>query len=79
MNVIQSVKNYVSNALDFNHATLSGAIDIIVVRDGHDMYKCTPFHVRFGKLQVSRSACLLMRISWRLDFEKQRKTSQSLH
>ena len=53
MNVIQSVKNYVSNALDFNHATLSGAIDIIVVRDStDDMYKCTPFHVRFGKLQV---------------------------
>lgn len=51
MNVIQSVKNYVSSALDFNHATLSGAIDIVAVQDDEG-FKCTPFHVRFGKLQV---------------------------
>lgn len=55
MNVIQSVKDYVSSALDFNQATLSGAIDIMVIRDG-DEYKCTPFHVRFGKLQVAKYA-----------------------
>lgn len=44
-----------SSALDINSATLSGAIDIIVIQgdDGH--YTTTPFHVRFGKLQVLRS------------------------
>ena len=51
MNVFSSMKDYVSSALDFNHATLSGAIDIIAVQSGKE-YHCTPFHVRFGKLQV---------------------------
>jgi phosphatidate phosphatase LPIN len=42
-----------------NPATLSGAIDIIVVRhvdeDGEEQLASTPFHVRFGKLQVLRA------------------------
>ena len=32
-------------------STLSGAIDIICIEDGDQMVS-TPFHVRFGKLQV---------------------------
>ncbi|KAG1830376.1 Lipin/Ned1/Smp2-domain-containing protein [Suillus variegatus] len=54
---------------DINPSTLTGAIDVIVIRrppsptlsassgsqDG-DVYACSPFHVRFGKLQVLRPA-----------------------
>lgn len=42
-----------------NPATLSGAIDVIVVRhvdnDGVETLSSSPFHVRFGKLQVLRA------------------------
>ncbi|GHJ88552.1 hypothetical protein NliqN6_4954 [Naganishia liquefaciens] len=54
---------YLSRAYQYysgiNPATLTGAIDVIVVRrkdeDGNDVYSCSPFHVRFGKLQVLRA------------------------
>ncbi|ANQ07755.1 Uncharacterized protein PCOAH_00019590 [Plasmodium coatneyi] len=56
----------VSNALDFNQATLSGCIDIICVESEIEsklkgekkislIYKSTPFHVRFGKTKLLRS------------------------
>ncbi|XP_075903556.1 phosphatidate phosphatase LPIN2-like isoform X2 [Nelusetta ayraudi] len=38
-----------------NQATLSGCIDVIVVRQPDGTFQCTPFHVRFGKLGVLRS------------------------
>uniref|UniRef100_A0A8B9NZE7 phosphatidate phosphatase n=1 Tax=Apteryx owenii TaxID=8824 RepID=A0A8B9NZE7_APTOW len=38
-----------------NQATLSGCIDVIVVRQQDGTYQCSPFHVRFGKLGVLRS------------------------
>ncbi|XP_006139090.2 phosphatidate phosphatase LPIN2 isoform X2 [Pelodiscus sinensis] len=38
-----------------NQATLSGCIDVIVVRQQNGTYQCSPFHVRFGKLGVLRS------------------------
>uniref|UniRef100_A0A4W3JBT6 phosphatidate phosphatase n=1 Tax=Callorhinchus milii TaxID=7868 RepID=A0A4W3JBT6_CALMI len=38
-----------------NPATLSGCIDVIVVRQQDGTYQCSPFHVRFGKLGVLRS------------------------
>ncbi|XP_075441386.1 phosphatidate phosphatase LPIN2 isoform X4 [Ascaphus truei] len=38
-----------------NQATLSGCIDIVVVRQPDGTYLCSPFHVRFGKLGVLRS------------------------
>ncbi|TFK55615.1 LNS2-domain-containing protein [Heliocybe sulcata] len=45
---------------DINPSTLTGAIDVIVVKrpapDGTDELVCTPFHVRFGKWQVLRPA-----------------------
>ncbi|KAK5935077.1 hypothetical protein CgunFtcFv8_020471 [Champsocephalus gunnari] len=38
-----------------NPATLSGCIDVIVVRQPDGTLKCSPFHVRFGKMGVLRS------------------------
>uniref|UniRef100_A0A6Q2XQZ2 phosphatidate phosphatase n=1 Tax=Esox lucius TaxID=8010 RepID=A0A6Q2XQZ2_ESOLU len=38
-----------------NPATLTGAIDVIVVRQPDGSLQCSPFHVRFGKLGVLRS------------------------
>ncbi|CAM9710733.1 unnamed protein product [Lampetra planeri] len=38
-----------------NPATLSGCIDVIVVRQPDGSLLCSPFHVRFGKLGVLRS------------------------
>ncbi|KAF4083815.1 hypothetical protein AMELA_G00121690 [Ameiurus melas] len=38
-----------------NPATLSGCIDVIVVRQPDSSLQCSPFHVRFGKMGVLRS------------------------
>lgn len=38
-----------------NQATLSGCIDVVVVRQQDGTFQCSPFHVRFGKLGVLRS------------------------
>ncbi|XP_042295641.1 phosphatidate phosphatase LPIN1 isoform X1 [Sceloporus undulatus] len=38
-----------------NPATLSGCIDVIVVRQPDGNLQCSPFHVRFGKMGVLRS------------------------
>lgn len=38
-----------------NPATLSGCIDVIVVRRPDGTLQCSPFHVRFGKMGVLRS------------------------
>ncbi|CCK71872.1 phosphatidate phosphatase PAH1 KNAG_0I00810 [Huiozyma naganishii CBS 8797] len=35
-----------------NPATLSGAIDVIVVEQPDGTLQCSPFHVRFGKFQI---------------------------
>ncbi|XP_054836232.1 phosphatidate phosphatase LPIN3 isoform X2 [Eublepharis macularius] len=39
-----------------NPATLTGCIDVIVVRQPDGSLLCSPFHVRFGKLRVLRSS-----------------------
>ncbi|XP_041433356.1 phosphatidate phosphatase LPIN3 isoform X2 [Xenopus laevis] len=39
-----------------NPATLSGAIDVVVVRQQDGSFRSSPFHVRFGKLGVLHSA-----------------------
>ncbi|KAG0250852.1 hypothetical protein BG011_008035 [Mortierella polycephala] len=53
-----SVGNFFSTVTKFyneiNPATLSGAIDIIVVQQANGDLACSPFHVRFGKLSVLR-------------------------
>ncbi|XP_061487469.1 phosphatidate phosphatase LPIN3 isoform X3 [Rhineura floridana] len=38
-----------------NPATLTGCIDVIVVRQPDGSFRCSPFHVRFGKLRVLHS------------------------
>ncbi|XP_014701421.2 phosphatidate phosphatase LPIN3 isoform X3 [Equus asinus] len=38
-----------------NPATLSGGIDVLVVKQADGSFRCSPFHVRFGKLGVLRS------------------------
>uniref|UniRef100_A0A6M2DQE0 LNS2/PITP domain-containing protein n=1 Tax=Xenopsylla cheopis TaxID=163159 RepID=A0A6M2DQE0_XENCH len=40
---------------DINAATLTGAIDVVVVEQPDGAFTCSPFHVRFGKLGVLRS------------------------
>ncbi|KAH0815419.1 hypothetical protein GEV33_007372 [Tenebrio molitor] len=53
------IGRFISNFKDFyneiNTATLTGAIDVIVVQQKDGTYNCSPFHVRFGKLGVLRS------------------------
>jgi phosphatidate phosphatase LPIN len=39
---------------DINPATLSGAIDVVVIEQPDGTLACSPFHVRFGKLQILR-------------------------
>ncbi|XP_022202188.2 phosphatidate phosphatase LPIN1 isoform X3 [Nilaparvata lugens] len=40
---------------EINAATLTGAIDVVVVEQPDGSYSCSPFHVRFGKIGVLRS------------------------
>jgi hypothetical protein len=54
MNVVSNLVNAVGSFYtELNPSTLSGAIDIIVVRDKETLV-CSPFHVRFGKLKLLR-------------------------
>jgi len=49
--VITSVSDFY---WDINPSTLSGAIDILVIQAPSGELSCSPFHVRFGKLQLLR-------------------------
>ena len=40
---------------EINSATLTGAIDVIVVEQPDGSFLSSPFHVRFGKMGVLRS------------------------
>lgn len=53
--LIKGFVGTLSDALDINQATLSGCIDIIIVEHDDGSRHSTPFHVRFGKLQLLRS------------------------
>jgi len=54
---------------EINPATLTGAIDVVVVRQSDGTYTTSPWHVRFGKMGVIRasqqlvgdSICLLLK------------------
>ncbi|KAL4100321.1 hypothetical protein PRIC1_008115 [Phytophthora ramorum] len=48
MNVIYSVKDYVSNV--FHSDAGSGAIDVVAVQQPDGLLRCSPFHVHFGSL-----------------------------
>nr|CAD7594568.1 unnamed protein product [Timema genevievae] len=50
--LINNVKDFYK---EINTATLTGAIDVVVVEQPDGSFKCSPFHVRFGKLGVLRS------------------------
>ena len=59
MNYLRGALNAASQYYkDINPSTLTGAIDVIVVRrvgeGGDEELACSPFHVRFGKWQVLR-------------------------
>jgi phosphatidate phosphatase LPIN len=53
------IGKFISNFKEFyneiNSATLTGAIDVIIVEQEDGTYLCSPFHVRFGKIGVLRS------------------------
>ncbi|KAF9128449.1 hypothetical protein BGW39_005043 [Mortierella sp. 14UC] len=55
---MQSVGSFFSTVSKFyneiNPATLSGAIDVVVVEQANGDLACSPFHVRFGKLSILR-------------------------
>jgi phosphatidate phosphatase LPIN len=55
MNYFEKVLEGVQTTFSLNAATLSGAIDIIVVQQEDGSLRSTPFHVRFGKLQLISS------------------------
>ena len=51
-NYIKPIKEWYS---EINSATLTGAIDVIVVEQPDGSYLSSPFHVRFGKLGVMKA------------------------
>ncbi|KAJ3252318.1 hypothetical protein HK103_001624 [Boothiomyces macroporosus] len=65
--IVNSVVNVVSAVGTFygeiNPATLSGAIDIIVVRQPNGDLHGSPFHVRFGKLKLLRPSDKVVEIA----------------
>ncbi|KAH7086621.1 Lipin/Ned1/Smp2-domain-containing protein [Paraphoma chrysanthemicola] len=55
MNYVRSIAGGVSKGWNsINPATLSGAVDTIVVEREDGSLACSPFHVRFGKYQILR-------------------------
>jgi phosphatidate phosphatase PAH1 len=56
MNYVEKVLDGMHNVLNLNAATLSGAIDIIVIPQPDGSMKSSPFHVRFGKLNLLNSS-----------------------
>lgn len=62
MNAIGKLVSSVAGALEFNQATLSGCVDIIVVQQEDGSLKSTPFHARFGKLKILKSKDKVVKI-----------------
>uniref|UniRef100_A0A8H7N7K2 Lipin N-terminal domain-containing protein n=1 Tax=Bionectria ochroleuca TaxID=29856 RepID=A0A8H7N7K2_BIOOC len=55
MQYVRNLSDSVSTAWNsLNPATLSGAIDVIVVEQDDGSFACSPFHVRFGKFSLLR-------------------------
>ena len=55
MQYVRSISGSVSSTWNsINPATLSGAIDVIVVEHEDGTLACSPFHVRFGKFSLLR-------------------------
>ena len=68
MSFFESVSSIVKNLSDFyseiNSATLTGAIDVIVVEQEDGSLKSSPFHVKFGKLGVLKAREKIVSFSW---------------
>jgi phosphatidate phosphatase LPIN len=74
MDYVEKVLDGVHGVLNLNAATLSGAIDIVVV-PREDQFHSTPFHVRFGKMQLLNSyEKMVTRVQTKLQYYR----SQSL-
>ncbi|KAE8353751.1 Lipin/Ned1/Smp2-domain-containing protein [Aspergillus coremiiformis] len=55
MQYVRSISGSVSKTWNsINPATLSGAIDVIVIEQENGTLACSPFHVRFGKFSLLR-------------------------
>jgi phosphatidate phosphatase LPIN len=55
MQYVRSISGSVSKTWNsLNPATLSGAIDVIVIEQEDGSLACSPFHVRFGKFSLLR-------------------------
>ncbi|KAL5249330.1 hypothetical protein ACHWQZ_G018254 [Mnemiopsis leidyi] len=64
MNYVTSIFSSVKGYYDgINGATLTGALDVIVVKQPDGTLSSSPFHVRFGKLNVLQSAEKLVDIT----------------
>ena len=59
--VVSSWKDFYN---DLNAANLTGAIDILVIKQKDGSLKCSPFHVRFGKMGVLRPGDLQKKVSF---------------
>ncbi|XP_035789271.1 phosphatidate phosphatase LPIN3-like isoform X1 [Anopheles albimanus] len=53
--IVSLLSNFKEFYSEINGATLTGAIDVVVVEQPDGSYQSSPFHVRFGKLGVLRS------------------------
>lgn len=60
--MIRNVLSSVGEFFDFNQSILSDSMDIIVIEHENGEYKSTPFHVRFGKSKLLKSAENTVRI-----------------
>lgn len=70
MQYVRSISGSVSKTWNsINPATLSGAIDVIVVEQEDGTLACSPFHVRFGKFSLLRPS--EKKVEFRVHDEKQ--------
>lgn len=70
MNYVRGLGSSVSTAWNsINPATLSGAIDVIVVEQEDGSLACSPFHVRFGKFSLLRPS--EKKVEFQINGEKQ--------
>ena len=53
--LVRMISGLYSAYSNLNGATLTGAIDVIVVEHEDGSLHCSPFHVRFGKASVLSS------------------------
>ncbi|KAJ6538468.1 LNS2-domain-containing protein [Mycena vulgaris] len=67
VNAISAPYQYYRDLPPINPATLTGAIDVIVIQrptsNGATELACSPFHVRFGKWQVLRPGEKMVKVS----------------